>query len=97
MAETNYNGVAITPAWHQGGPYNWYVPWNFSYNRKSVTGCVATAVSQVVWSWLNRGYTDDITITLTADNAYSVPSMYTDVYYIIDEPRRQSSMQRYIH
>ena len=82
--EINYDGWVLTPAWHQGNSYNMYCPWNFSTGSRSVTGCVATAAAEVVWSWLNRNYTDEITITVKDDWAYTYPSAYTDIRYTID-------------
>lgn len=45
----------ISTQWDQGAPYNQLCP--YDGNRRSVTGCVATSVSQVLkyWEWPIRG------------------------------------------
>jgi len=47
----------ITTQWDQGDPYNRLCPYDNGYNRKAVTGCVATSVSQVMkyWNWPIKG------------------------------------------
>ena len=37
------------PKWDQGHPYNWYCPQIEYESGRSMTGCVATAISMVMW------------------------------------------------
>lgn len=40
-----------TSHWHQTGPYNDYAPLRVDNGAKSMTGCVATAISQILYYW----------------------------------------------
>lgn len=44
--------------WGQGAPYNYFCPYNNLLNTTCPTGCVATAMAQVMkyWEWPTRGY-----------------------------------------
>ena len=46
----------LTTTWNQSGPYNNLCPY-YSGNNRSVTGCVATAMAQVMnfWEWPQTG------------------------------------------
>ena len=45
----NANGVEIT--WYQEAPYNNYCPIDQRDNTRSLTGCVATATSAIMYKW----------------------------------------------
>lgn len=45
----NQNGVEIT--WYQEAPYNNYCPLDQRDNTRSLTGCVATATSAIMYKW----------------------------------------------
>ena len=45
----NSNGVEIT--WYQEAPYNNYCPVDQRDNTRSLTGCVATATSAIMYKW----------------------------------------------
>lgn len=45
----NANGVEIT--WYQEAPYNNYCPIDLRDNTRSLTGCVATATSAIMYKW----------------------------------------------
>ena len=51
----------LTTNWNQGNPYNLYCP-EFE-GIKTLTGCVATACSQIIYYWLEQGYTFDLRFT----------------------------------
>jgi len=63
--------------WDQGDPYNLLCPYSTKYSQKTVTGCVATAMAQVMkyYEWPiqgtgSSGYTfdlDSVSTTLTAN------------------------------
>ena len=95
MADS-FDGKVLLPAWHQKDPYNLYCPYNFTEKKRSVTGCVATAAAQTVWYWLKRGYTDDITITLTQDDAYTYYSTDGDICYTIDASEENAAKFKYL-
>ncbi len=42
-------GPLLTTVWHQGYPYNMYCP--MGDGGRSVVGCVATALGQIMWYW----------------------------------------------
>lgn len=48
----------MTSAWNQSAPYNMYCPYNNTYFEQTVTGCVATAMAQIMryWQWPDVGY-----------------------------------------
>lgn len=48
----------LTSVWNQSNPYNMYCPYNNSFNERAVTGCVATAMAQIMryWHWPDVGY-----------------------------------------
>ena len=41
----------LTSLWHQSGPYNDKCPMMSDRNERAMTGCVATAASQIVYYW----------------------------------------------
>jgi predicted outer membrane repeat protein len=45
---TTITGGWIETTWHQGSPYNDYCPIDPIYNKRCITGCVATAMAQIV-------------------------------------------------
>ncbi len=55
-AATVVVGPLLTTKWNQGSPFNNLCPTYSGYNR-SVTGCVATAMAQVMnfWEWPEKG------------------------------------------
>ena len=48
----------ITTQWDQSPYYNQYCPFDSSWQANAVTGCVATAMAQVIryWQWPKQGY-----------------------------------------
>ena len=81
----------LSTEWNQNAPYNYFCPSGSSYVERAVTGCVPTAIAQMLkfheWPVVGNGtktYTDaqgDIQKTLTAD--FSVPydwNAMTDIY-----------------
>ena len=48
----------LTSVWNQSNPYNIYCPYNNTYAERTVTGCVATAMAQIMryWHWPDVGY-----------------------------------------
>ena len=81
----------ITTEWNQRAPYNYFCPTGSSYVERAVTGCVPTAIAQMLkyheWPIAGNGtktYTDtegNIQKTLTAD--FSIPynwNAMTDIY-----------------
>lgn len=48
----------MTSVWNQSAPYNMYCPYNNTYFEQTVTGCVATAMAQIMryWQWPDVGY-----------------------------------------
>ena len=81
----------LTTEWNQNAPYNYFCPSGSSYVERAVTGCVPTAIAQMLkyheWPIAGSGkktYTDaegNIQKTLTAD--FSVPyewNAMTDIY-----------------
>ncbi|WP_423811924.1 C10 family peptidase, partial [Pseudomonas aeruginosa] len=47
----------MTTHWDQGSNYNELCPWDASVRQRSVTGCVATTMAQIMryWSYPARG------------------------------------------
>lgn len=41
----------LTTRWDQGNPYNKYCPYDTNYNARTVVGCVATAMAQIIRFW----------------------------------------------
>ena len=41
----------LTTQWDQGSPYNQYCPYDNQYNARTVVGCVATAMAQIMKYW----------------------------------------------
>ena len=73
-AATVVVGPLLTTTWNQGSPYNNLCP-TYSGSSRSATGCVATAMSQVMnyWEWPNTGqgsktYTSQITHSINFAN-----------------------------
>ena len=56
LAETIVEPL-VTTRWNQDAPYNNMCPIDKNYNRRSVTGCGATAMAQVMkyWEWPVQG------------------------------------------
>ncbi len=56
-AKTTAVSPLLTTTWGQGTYYDAYCPYDASYGRNSFTGCVATAMAQVMkyWSWPTMG------------------------------------------
>ncbi len=48
----------ITTFWDQGEPYNWSCPYNSLTGEYTLTGCVATAMAQIMkyWNYPTHGY-----------------------------------------
>lgn len=46
-------GPLVSSKWGQGNPYNSYCP-NDSKGKLSITGCVATAMAQIMYYWKNN-------------------------------------------
>lgn len=48
----------LTSVWNQSEPYNTYCPYNYTFYERAVTGCVATAMAQIMryWHWPDVGY-----------------------------------------
>ena len=48
----------ITTTWDQSPYYNLYCPYDSAWHTNAVTGCVATAMAQVIryWEWPRNGY-----------------------------------------
>ena len=63
--------VMMTTKWNQGDPYNFQCP--REGNNKSVTGCVATAMAQVMkfWNYPEVGQ---------GENTYKAPNISGDLY-----------------
>ena len=49
----------LSTNWHQYGPYNVFCP-VLSDGSKTLTGCAATATAQIVYYWLQQGYSLDL-------------------------------------
>ena len=51
-------GPLITTYWDQGYPYNYYCPYNSLTGETTYTGCVATAMAQIMkyWNYPTHGY-----------------------------------------
>ena len=97
MAASKYDGkVILSTRWNQGGPYNNFVPWNFSAKRRSSTGCVTAAQAQVLYYWLNSEYGKDITISLTDKEAYYYNSTSGDLRYTIDASKENAEKFKYL-
>ena len=47
--------VLLTSHWHQNGPWNNLCPQRKDGGGRAVTGCVATAASQIAYYWRNEG------------------------------------------
>ena len=47
--------VLLTSHWHQNGPWNNLCPQRSDGGGRAVTGCVATAASQIAYYWRNEG------------------------------------------
>ncbi len=47
----------LTTTWNQGQYYNSLCPFDYTYNQRAVTGCVATAMAQIMkyWSYPEHG------------------------------------------
>ena len=48
----------LTSRWYQAAPYNSCCPYDTAYDARGVTGCVATAMAQIMryWQWPEVGY-----------------------------------------
>lgn len=51
-------GPLLTTAWNQAPLYNNYCPYDSTKNERTVTGCVATGMAQVInyWEYPSRGF-----------------------------------------
>ena len=58
--------VLLTSHWHQNGPWNNLCPQRKDGGGRAVTGCVATAASQIAYYWRNEG--------LNAVSQYDTPT-----------------------
>ena len=60
VKQTSFPNISplIKTQWSQGSPYNGFCPIDPKYNQRSVTGCVATAMAQVMnyWKWPKEGH-----------------------------------------
>lgn len=45
---TSVTGGWLQTTWHQEAPYNQFCPFDSAYGRRSLSGCMATAVAQIV-------------------------------------------------
>ena len=57
LAEPDSMVLNLTSTWHQGGPFNDQCPLHVNAAQRCVVGCVATAMSQIMyyWRWPNTG------------------------------------------
>jgi hypothetical protein len=57
LAEPVSMTLELTSHWHQGTPYNDQCPLHVPAGERSVVGCAATAMSQIMyyWQWPNTG------------------------------------------
>jgi len=82
---TNSVGALVQTRWNQGKYYNDLCPYDNTYKSRSVTGCVATAMAQIMkfWNWPLQGsgfhsYNHTTYGTLSADfgsTTYNWPNM----------------------
>ena len=49
----------LSTQWYQSAPFNQYCP-QLPGGNKTLTGCVATACAQIVYYWLEKGYSFDL-------------------------------------
>ena len=57
--EQNWVPALMSSVWNQSGPYNTYCPYDYYITgTRTVTGCVATSMAQVMryWQWPDVGY-----------------------------------------
>ena len=66
-----------TANWNQYGPYNWKCPYNSSTNKRTITGCTATAISIVMYYYKHPAHGTG-TLTSYTKNGYTVPEMMLD-------------------
>jgi len=83
-------GPLMTTTWNQGAPYNNQCPTDPSTNQTSVTGCVATAMAQVVAYHIKKG---DGPTSLIADiPGYTTATHHISVPIITDRNLPNSSL-----
>ena len=75
----------MTTTWNQDNPYNMYCPQYDNYGNKCPTGCLATALAQVMCYHGNYKKTGQSTTTLKAIPAYQTSTMK---YNILEKPIR---------
>ncbi|MBR0488626.1 MAG: leucine-rich repeat protein [Prevotella sp.] len=75
----------MTTTWNQGYPYNMYCPQYDNYGNKCPTGCLATALAQVMCYQGNYKKTGQSTTTLKAIPQYQTSTMK---YTILEKPIR---------
>ena len=80
-------GPLIQTEWDQDAPYNNLCPG--TGRNKAYTGCVATAMAQVMnyWQWPKRGIGSHSYRPLDVNEPYAVDD---DGYYIVDQPNYSS-------
>lgn len=75
----------LTSTWNQDNPYNMYCPQYDNYGNNCPTGCLATALAQVMCYHGNYKKTGQSTTTLNAIPAYTTSTMQ---YNIAEKPTR---------
>ena len=66
-----------TANWNQGGPYNRKCPYNYTTEKRTLTGCTATAISIVMYYYKHPAHGTG-TLTSYTKNGYTVPAMTLD-------------------
>ena len=66
-----------TANWNQGAPYNRKCPYSSSKNKRTLTGCTATAISEVMYYYKHPAHGTGTLSSYTA-NGFTVPAMKLD-------------------
>lgn len=70
----------LTSRWSQNPPYNNHCPYDAAYSARAVTGCVATAMAQIMryWQWPEVGYSSH---SYTWANYGTLSANFDSTYY----------------
>ena len=66
-----------TANWNQGSPYNRKCPYDSTNNKRTITGCTATAISEVMYYFKHPAHGTG-TLTSYTKNGHTVPAMKLD-------------------
>ena len=91
----------IKTQWNQGSPYNDLCPIDIKYGTPSVTGCVATALAQVMnyWKWPEKGHGfhynySDTTLFVNFDESVYDWENTLDQYYTDSDSAKVANIRK---